>query len=90
MPIKQHYPNDLRNFEKPSNFEEMQELSKKLSKGIPFVRVDFYEVNGKTYFGELTFSHFSGMMPFTPNKWDEELGKWIDIKEVEKGKKYYL
>ena len=64
---------------KPQNFELMKELASKLSKGIPHVRVDFYEVNGKVYFGELTFCHWSGLMPFEPDEWDEKLGDWIKL-----------
>ena len=68
--------------EKPYNFEKMKELASKLSKNIPQVRVDFYEVDGRVYFGELTFSHWSGMMPFVPEKWDRVFGGWIDIHDV--------
>jgi len=68
---------------KPINFELMKELSKKLSKDIPFVRVDFYEVNGKVYFGELTFSPAGGFVKFEPEEWDEKLGNWIDINNIE-------
>lgn len=64
---------------KPQNFELMKELASKLSKGIPHVRVDFYEVNGKVYFGELTFCHWSGLMPFEPHEWDEKMGEWIKL-----------
>ena len=64
---------------KPQNFELMKELASKLSKGIPHVRVDFYEVNGKVYFGELTFCHWSGLMPFEPDEWDKKLGDWIKL-----------
>ncbi|MBQ5912167.1 MAG: hypothetical protein IIW93_03595, partial [Bacteroidaceae bacterium] len=38
-----------------------------LSKGIPHVRVDFYEVDGQIYFGELTLYHWSGLVDFEPN-----------------------
>ena len=65
--------------EKPQNFELMKELSKALSQGIPHVRVDFYEVDGKVYFGELTFSHWSGMTPFEPIEWDYKFGEWIKL-----------
>lgn len=65
--------------EKPVCFEEMKVLAAKLSEGIPQLRVDFYEVNGKTYFGELTFFHWSGMMPFEPEEWDYTFGDWIKI-----------
>ena len=66
---------------KPERFEEMCVLAEKLSADIPLLRVDFYEVNGKIYFGELTFSHWSGMMPFEPTEWDRTLGEWIKLPE---------
>lgn len=65
--------------EKPVCFEEMKILASKLSKGIPQVRVDFYEVNGKVYFGELTFFHHGGIVPFKPEKWDFIFGSWIEL-----------
>mgnify|MGYP004606237925 CR=1 FL=1 len=68
--------------EKPRNFDLMKKLAEKLSKDIPHVRVDFYEVNGKVYFGELTFTHWSGLVPFEPEKWDHILGEWIDLSKV--------
>lgn len=64
---------------KPQNFELMIELARKLSQGIPHVRVDFYEVNGKVYFGEMTFFHFGGMVPFVPEKWDYTFGNWLTL-----------
>lgn len=64
---------------KPNNFELMKELAIKLSKDIPHVRVDFYEINGKLFFGELTFFTCSGMIPFEDEKWNIKLGDWIDI-----------
>ena len=82
LPFKQHYPNDSREILKPKCFSEMIDLSKKLSTNIPFVRVDFYEVDGKVYFGELTFSHFSGMMPFEPEEWDMKIGNYLDISKM--------
>lgn len=60
--------------EKPSMFEEMKTLAAKLSKGIPHVRVDFYEVGNKIYFGEMTLYHWSGMKPFVPEEWDYLFG----------------
>ena len=73
------HPNAAILPQKPEKFEEMKVLASRLSKGIPHVRVDFYEVNGKIYFGELTFSHWSGMVPFEPEKWDYTFGNWIKI-----------
>jgi len=69
---------------KPEKFEEMCELAEKLAGDIPLLRVDFYEVNGRIYFGELTFSHWSGMMPFEPKEWDQTLGDWIKLPEKER------
>ena len=57
----------------------MIKLAEKLAKDIPFVRVDFYEINEKIYFGELTFFPGSGFEEFKPQKWDYELGKNIKI-----------
>lgn len=69
--------------QKPSQFNLMKELAAKLSKEIPQVRVDFYEVDGKVYFGEMTFFHWSGMVPFVPEEWDYKFGEWIDLpKEI--------
>ncbi len=64
---------------KPKCFEQMIQLAKVLSKGIKQVRVDFYEISGQVYFGELTFSHWSGMVPFNPEEWDYKFGEWIDL-----------
>ena len=63
----------------PETFEKMKKLAEQLSTGIPQVRVDFYEVNGKTYFGELTFAHWSGLKPFNPESWDRTFGEWIEL-----------
>lgn len=63
----------------PVCFEEMKKLAAGLGKGIPHVRVDFYEVNGKVYFGEMTFAHWSGMVPFVPEEWDYTFGSWIKL-----------
>ena len=65
--------------EKPATFEKMAELAGKLSVGIPQVRVDFYDVNGHIYFGELTFSHWGGIVPFDPDEWDYKLGDMIKL-----------
>lgn len=81
LDFKQGHPNAAVSPAKPETFDEMRQLAEKLSKGIPHLRVDFYEVNGKAYFGELTFSHFSGMVPFNPEEWDETFGSWIKLPE---------
>lgn len=66
----------------PENFEEMRNLAQKLSANIPEIRVDFYDVNGKIYFGELTFYHESGFAPFYPEEWDYKLGKLLNIEGI--------
>lgn len=82
LDLRNGHPNAVVPPEKPVNFEKMKELAAVLSKNIPHLRVDFYEVNGKVYFGELTFSHWSGMVPFDPPEWDRILGDWIILPEI--------
>ena len=79
LPITNGHPNASVIPEKPIKFNEMKVLAEKLSNGFPHVRVDFYEVNGRVYFGELTFYHWSGFMPFNPEKWDYEFGSWLKL-----------
>lgn len=79
LPFINGHPNATVLPTKPVCFEEMKLLAAKLSKGIPHVRVDFYEVNGKVYFGEMTYSHWGGMIPFEPEEWDYKLGSWIKL-----------
>lgn len=67
--------------EKPENFELMKELAAKLSEGTPQLRVDFYEVDGKVYFGEMTFFHCSGWEQFHPEEWDRIFGDWVVLPE---------
>ncbi len=64
---------------KPINYNKMKEYSKILSKNIPHVRVDWYEINGKLYFGELTFYTCSGMIPFEDEEWNKKLGDYIEL-----------
>lgn len=75
--------NDFQKFdklpEKPQNYKKMCDLAQQLSKDIPFLRVDLYEINGKTYFSELTFSPGAGFVPFEPEEWDCILGEWIKL-----------
>lgn len=74
------FPNDPNHqIEKPCNLNEMLDLSRKLSKGIPFVRVDLYSVKDRVFFGELTFFHGSGFERFTPEEFDINLGKMLQL-----------
>lgn len=65
--------------QKPKSFEEMKRLSAFLSKEMKHVRVDFYEIGGKVYFGEFTFFHCGGFWPMKPEEWEYRLGAWIDL-----------
>lgn len=62
---------------KPQNFERMVECARKLAQGTKHLRVDFYEVNGRLYSGELTFFHCGGFHPFITKEWETVLGDWI-------------
>lgn len=79
LPFTNGHPNASVCPEKPDKFDEMVRLARVLSEGIPHVRVDFYEVTGRIYFGELTFYHWSGFEPFVPSEWDKVFGDWIQI-----------
>ncbi|WP_417350350.1 ATP-grasp fold amidoligase family protein [Gordonibacter pamelaeae] len=85
--IKQHYPNSEGEIERPETFGRMMDAARTLSRGIPHVRIDFYEVDGKMYFGECTFYHFSGFMPFEPDEWDEVFGSWLFLPADKSGEK---
>lgn len=76
LDIKNHYPNSTKTFSKPRNFEKMIELARCLSQGFQQVRVDFYNIEGKIYFGEMTLYHMSGLERFEPDEWDYKIGAW--------------
>lgn len=79
LPFTNGHPNAKVPPQKPKCFEEMKQLATKLSKGMPHVRIDFYEVNGHVFFGEFTFSHWGGLVPFNPEEWDYKLGEMISL-----------
>ena len=64
---------------KPSNFEKMVIIADKLASKFPFVRVDLYNINGKIYFSEMTFTPAKGTLILDDDKCDFEMGKWLDI-----------
>ena len=79
LPVLNGHPNADIVPARPHNFEEMIVVAEKLSKGLPQVRVDLYNIRGKIYFGELTFFHWSGMVPFEPREWDYKFGEYINL-----------
>lgn len=70
-------PNATTSISKPQKLDEMLMLAEKLSKDIPFIRIDFYYVEGKIYFSELTFYPASGFEGYEPLEWDETFGEWL-------------
>lgn len=77
--VNHGFPRMIPEYKKPDAFNLMKDLAKKLSSGIPFVRVDFFYVQGKVYFGEYTFFDWGGMRAFESPEWDKTLGDWIDL-----------
>lgn len=73
--IESDCPPSDREIEKPDNLKEMLKIAEKLSGDFPYVRVDLYSVEGKVYFGELTFYPWSGYVQFVPDEWDFKFGK---------------
>jgi TupA-like ATPgrasp len=63
---------------KPPNFEDMLSVASRLASGLDFVRVDLYNIHGKTVFGEMTFTPMAGYLKLQPDHWDSLFGaKWI-------------
>ena len=79
LPFTRHYPASEQQIPKPGCFDKMIILAEKLAKEIPFVRVDFYEVMGHIYFGELTLYPGCGFEEFSPESWDYKLGEWLEL-----------
>lgn len=86
LDIRQPYPNSATLPAKPERYQEMLDIARTLSQGHPHVRVDLYEVNGRVYFGELTFYHFGGMEPFIPSRWDTVFGEWLTLPAPVRGR----
>ena len=63
----------------PPTFYKMKELAEKLAQGQPHVRIDFYDVNGSIYFGEITFFGNNGFAHFKPEEWDKKIGDWLKL-----------
>ncbi len=77
------YPTDPnRIIQRPQALDEMLSLAKRLSKGFVHVRTDFYCINEKVYFGEMTFFHESGFAKFQPESFGLTMGNWLDLSEL--------
>lgn len=81
---KMGYENDLETYVgKPDNLDEMLDYARKLSQDFLHVRVDFYNVDGKIVFGELSFTESAGFCKITPHSLDVEMGSWLKLPEKE-------
>ena len=79
--VSHGYDRKVPEFTKPESFEQMKRLARILSEGIPFVRIDFFYVEGNIYFGEYTFFDWGGMKPID-DVWESRIGDWIDLSVV--------
>lgn len=79
LPIHRKWSNSKVQLMKPSRFDDMIKVARNLSEGIPHVRIDLYEVKGQIYLSEFTFYDWGGLIDFTDNKWNLQLGEWINL-----------
>ncbi len=81
-----NYPTEKEySLKKTDTLNEMLGLARKLSKEFSFLRTDFYVIDDRIYFGELTLFPASGFGKFSPEEWDERIGKWISLPEKRGG-----
>ena len=71
---------------KPACFDKMVEIAEKLCEPFPFVRCDLYEINGKIYFSEMTFTPAKGTLILDDDQVDFQMGEWLDISKYLKTK----
>ena len=81
LDLRQNFPNSENPLPMHQTLDEMLTLAGKLTEGYPFLRADFYEVNGRVYFSELTFYSDAGLASFDPEEWDYKLGELIQLPE---------
>ena len=77
--------NAKKEIDKPKELTQMLDIASALSREIPFVRVDLYNVSGKIFFGELTFFPANGFEPFVPDSFDYEMGRMLTLPVIDKG-----
>ena len=66
-------------YKKPKNFNRMLSITRKLSRGYPHIRIDLYNINGKIYFGEMTFTPENGLTQWKPRELDRVYGDLMDL-----------
>lgn len=75
LPVLRVGDEDIGDVVEPINYQQMLTVAEKLGEHFPHVRVDLYSVNGKIFFGEMTFFNASGYMMYDPDSFDIEIGK---------------
>ncbi|WP_275316851.1 ATP-grasp fold amidoligase family protein [Tenacibaculum bernardetii] len=73
-----------KDVEKPTVLNEMIKCSEVLAKDFAYVRVDWYDLDSKLFFGEITFHHDSGFLPIEPYNWDLKLGNLVDLSNIKR------
>ena len=79
--VKWGYEAGPEKLPKPDKLDEMLNTARKLSQGMPHVRVDLYSIGGDIFFGEYTFFTWAGFMKIIPQEWDLKLGEAIKLPE---------
>ena len=83
--MEKAYKSISAGIEKPSNLDEMTRLSETLAQNLPFVRVDFYSINGKSIFGEMTFYPSDARKEFYPEKYNTIIGDYFKLPQLKNG-----
>ena len=83
---KQYPPQIDKKINMPNNLTKMIEIAEHLSQTIDFVRIDFYEIDSKIFFGEITFYPSSGFDKIEPEEWDKKIGDMLEISKGEMSK----
>lgn len=79
LPFTRNHPREEKPMPKPVTLSKMIKLAEIIAQELMFARIDFYEVDGRLFFGEITFYPGSGLEPFEPKEWDRKLGDWIKL-----------
>lgn len=79
LPFTTLYRLGTRRLRRPHALQEMIDVARVLSKGLPFARIDLYYHRRRVYFGEITLHHGGGFEPFIPEEWDRQLGDRIRL-----------
>lgn len=79
MSVRHRYPARTDELARPQCWDEMLHVATTLSKGLPFVRVDLYNLDQRVYFGELTFTPGGGYNQYEPEEFNTTIGQWITL-----------